>query len=262
MKATQERNRTEVTHLFEAALEMLPEEREAFLERACAGDAELRREVQSLLDADDEAGHFMDEPPTNVGEALAAHQAPGSTEPGGNSPPLTETALSQTELGLGRSVLGRYIFLNKLGSGGMGVVYRAKDLKLGREVAIKLLSSQLATNEMAKARFLREAQTASALDHLNICVLHDIGEEQGELFIVMALYEGETLNRRLKKGRVPVDEAIAILRQVLLGLEAAHRAGIVHRDIKPGNILITTAGTVKILDFGLAKLISDSQAQS
>src|SRR5262249_46054091 len=126
----------------------------------------------------------------------------------------------------------------------------------------KLLSSQLATNEMAKARFLREAQAASALDHLNICVLHDIGEEQGELFIVMALYEGETLNRRLKKGRVPVDEAIAILRQVLLGLEAAHRAGIVHRDIKPGNILITTAGTVKILDFGLAKLISDSQAEA
>ncbi len=162
---------------------------------------------------------------------------------------------------LGR-VLSHYRIEARLGSGGMGLVYRATDLKLGRAVAIKLLSRQFSTSEDAKVRFLREARAASALDHPNIGVLYDIGEEQGELFIVMALYEGETLKQRLEKGRFSVDEAIATLRQVLLGLEAAHRAGIVHRDIKPANILITSGGTVKILDFGLAKLIADSQAET
>jgi len=159
-------------------------------------------------------------------------------------------------------ILSHYRIEARLGSGGMGLVYRATDLKLGRAVAIKLLSRQFSTSEDAKARFLREARAASALDHPNIGVLYDIGEEQGELFIVMALYEGDTLKQRLEKGRLSVDEAIATLRQILLGLEAAHRAGIVHRDIKPANILITSGGTVKILDFGLAKLIADSQAET
>src|SRR5262249_10291557 len=113
-----------------------------------------------------------------------------------------------------------------------------------------------------KARFVREARAASALDHPNIATVHEIGEEDGELFIAMALHEGETVKHRLEKGRLTVDEALATLRQVLFGLEAAHRAGIVHRDIKPANILLTTNGTVKILDFGLAKLLSDSQAES
>ncbi len=159
-------------------------------------------------------------------------------------------------------ILSHYRIEARLGSGGMGLVYRATDLKLGRAVAIKLLSRQFSTSEDAKARFLREARAASALDHPNIGVLYDIGEEQGELFIVMALYEGDTLKQRLEKGRLSVDEAIATLRQILLGLEAAHRAGIVHRDIKPANILLTSGGTVKILDFGLAKLIADSQAET
>src|SRR5262249_4194254 len=100
------------------------------------------------------------------------------------------------------------------------------------------------------------------LDHPNIATVHEIGEAEGELFIVMALYEGETLGQLLEKGRLAVKEAVGVLRQVSLGLEAAHRAGIVHRDIKPANLLMTSSGTVKILDFGLAKLISDSQAQS
>src|SRR5215472_3190207 len=159
-------------------------------------------------------------------------------------------------------VLSHYRIEARLGSGGMGLVYRATDLKLGRPAAIKLLSRQFSTSDDAKARFLREARAASALDHPNIGVIHDIGEDQGELFIVMALYEGESLKQQLEKRRFSVDEAIGVLRQVLLGLEAAHRAGIVHRDIKPANVLITTGGTVKILDFGLAKLISDSQAES
>jgi len=144
----------------------------------------------------------------------------------------------------------------------MGVLYRATDLKLGRAVAIKLLARHLVSDETAKARFVREARAASALDHPNIATIYEIGEEEGELFIAMALYEGETLKQRLEKGRLGVQEALEVLRQAALGLEAAHRAGIVHRDIKPANVLITSTGTVKILDFGVAKLVSDSQAQT
>jgi len=158
-------------------------------------------------------------------------------------------------------VLSRYRLEERLGAGGMGVVYRATDIKLGRAVAIKLLARHLLSDETAKARFVQEARAASALDHPNIATVHDIGEEDGELFIVMALYEGETLGQRLQKGRLGVDEALALLRQVALGLEAAHGAGIVHRDIKPANILTTTTGTVKILDFGVAKLLGGSQSQ-
>src|SRR5215469_8238424 len=173
---------------------------------------------------------------------------------------LLPTAVTRDPLA-GR-ILSHYRLEERLGAGGMGVLYRATDLKLGRTVAIKLLARHLVSDEAAKARFVREARAASALDHPNIATIHEIGEENGELFIAMSLYEGETLKQRLEKGRVAVDETLNILRQVLLGLEAAHSAGIVHRDIKPANILVTSKGTVKILDFGLAKLISDSQAQT
>ncbi len=158
-------------------------------------------------------------------------------------------------------VLSHYRLEERLGAGGMGLLYRATDLTLGRAVAVKLLARQLVSDENAKARFVQEARAASALDHPNIATVYDIGEEAGELFIVMALYDGETLKQRLEKGRLRVDEAVEILRQVVLGLEAAHRAGIVHRDIKPANIVKTSSGTVKILDFGVAKLLGESQAQ-
>jgi serine/threonine-protein kinase len=144
----------------------------------------------------------------------------------------------------------------------MGMLYRAMDLKLGRAVAIKLLARHLVSDETAKARFIREARAASALDHPNIATIYEIGEADGELFISMALYEGETLEQRRERGPLSVQEAVDVLRQVALGLEAAHRAGIVHRDIKPANILITRAGTIKILDFGVAKLVTDSQVQT
>jgi formylglycine-generating enzyme required for sulfatase activity/dienelactone hydrolase len=159
-------------------------------------------------------------------------------------------------------VLSHYRLEERVGAGGMGVLYRATDLKLGRAVAIKFLARHLIGDETAKARFVREARAASALDHPNVGTVYDIAEAEGELFIAMALYEGETLKRRLEKGRLGVEEALEVLRQVSVGLEAAHRAGIVHRDIKPANVLITNTGTVKILDFGLAKLVSDSQAQT
>src|SRR5262249_4870291 len=129
--------------------------------------------------------------------------------------------------------LSRYRVDQRLAVGGMGVLYRATDLKLGRRVVIKILSQQLAGNEIARARFEREARAASALDHPNIAAVYDVGEERGELFIVMALYDGQTLEQRLKEGALPVDETVGFLKQIALGLEAAHRAGIVHRDIKP-----------------------------
>jgi serine/threonine protein kinase/Tfp pilus assembly protein PilF len=158
-------------------------------------------------------------------------------------------------------VLEHYRLEERLGAGGMGLLYRATDLALGRPVAIKLLARHLVSDETAKARFVQEARAASALDHPNIATVYDIGEQEGELFIVMALYDGETLKQRLEKGRLPVDEAVANLREVVLGLEAAHRAGIVHRDIKPANVFKTSSGTAKILDFGVAKLLGESQAQ-
>jgi len=158
-------------------------------------------------------------------------------------------------------ILSHYRLAERLGAGGMGLLYRGTDLTLKRTVAVKLLARHLVSDETAKARFIQEARAASALDHPNIATVYDIGEEDGELYIVMALYDGETLKQRLERGRLPVDEALGILRYVVLGLEAAHCAGIVHRDIKPANILRTSGGTVKILDFGIAKLLGESQAQ-
>jgi serine/threonine protein kinase/tetratricopeptide (TPR) repeat protein len=174
--------------------------------------------------------------------------------------PPGQTALSADPF-IGRILL-HYRLEEALAAGGMGVLYRATDLKLGRSVAIKLLARHLVSDEIAKARFVREARAASALDHPNIATVHEIGEEEGELFIAMALYEGETLKQRLEKGKLAVEEALDVLRQVAVGLEAAHLAGIVHRDIKPANLLMTSSGIVKILDFGLAKLISEPQAQT
>jgi TolB-like protein/Tfp pilus assembly protein PilF len=179
-----------------------------------------------------------------------------STSPGDTLP-----AASSIDPLVGR-VLSHYRLEERLGAGGMGLLYRATDLRLGRSVAIKLLARHLVSDETAKARFIREARSASALDHPNIATVHEIGEAEGELFIAMALYQGQTLGQRLEKGRLAVKEALDVLRQVALGLEAAHRAGIVHRDIKPANLLMTSSGTVKILDFGLAKLVSDSQPQT
>jgi serine/threonine-protein kinase len=143
----------------------------------------------------------------------------------------------------------------QLGAGGMGVVYEARDLNLDRTVALKFLPPDLTHNPEAKARFVREAKAASALDHPNICSIHEIGEAaDGRLFIAMACYEGQTLKEHIAGGPLPLPQVIDITRQVLQGLAKAHAQGIVHRDVKPANIFITTDGLVKILDFGLAKL--------
>ncbi len=146
-----------------------------------------------------------------------------------------------------------------LGAGGMGVVFRAVDEKLGRPVAIKFLTAER-SDQQARARFSREARAASALDHPNIGTVYEIGEADGAPFIVMALYEGETLRARLNRGPIPVAEVVAIARQLCAALAVAHAAGIVHRDLKPANVMLLADGTLKLLDFGLAKLTSTDES--
>ncbi len=152
------------------------------------------------------------------------------------------------------ATVSHYKILGELGGGGMGIVYRARDLKLDRIAALKFLSSRLSPDPSDKARFIREAKAASALDHPNICTIYEIDETAaGETFIAMAAYEGETLDKRIASGPLALPETIDIARQIASGLDAAHAKGIVHRDIKTGNIMVTNEGQVKILDFGLAK---------
>ena len=152
--------------------------------------------------------------------------------------------------------LSHYKVLEKLGGGGMGVVYKALDTKLNRHVALKFLPPELTRDDDARERFILEAQAASALDHPNICTIHEIdATPEGQQFIAMAYYEGETLKKRISQGPLPVDEALDVAIQIAQGLQKAHQAGIIHRDIKPANVMLTTDGFVKIVDFGIAKLL-------
>ncbi len=151
--------------------------------------------------------------------------------------------------------LGPYEILAPIGAGGMGEVYKARDTRLDRTVAIKVLPEHLAASPEFKARFEREAKAISQLNHPNICTLYDIGEQDGVGYLVMEYIEGETLAERLKRGALTLSEALEYGIQILDGLETAHRAGIVHRDLKPANVMLTKSG-VKLLDFGLARLIT------
>ncbi len=151
--------------------------------------------------------------------------------------------------------ISHYKILEKLGGGGMGVVYKAQDIKLKRTVALKFLPPELTREEEAKERFVHEAQSASALQHNNICTIHDIDDtDDGQMFICMDYYDGETLKKKIERGPLSVEEAIDITTQIARGLERAHEQKIVHRDIKPANLMVTSDGVVKIVDFGLAKL--------
>ena len=153
------------------------------------------------------------------------------------------------------TIVSHYRIVGKIGAGGMGVVYRAEDVKLGRQVALKFLPSELTADPEARKRFTQEARSASALDHSNICTIHEIDETPaGEIFIAMACYDGETLAERLRSGPLAVKDALATAIQACEGLARAHARGIVHRDIKPANLMITSDGAVKIMDFGIAKL--------
>jgi serine/threonine protein kinase len=160
------------------------------------------------------------------------------------------------------STISHYRILSQIGAGGMGVVYLAEDSRLHRKVALKFLPQTVAHDSAVKARFMLEAEAASALDHPNIATVYEVGEHDGEPFIAMAYYEGETLKQRLEHGRLPVSMVASIVEQVASGLTAAHAAGIVHRDLKPANILLRNDGQVKILDFGLAKMLAIEETRA
>src|SRR5688572_857648 len=156
--------------------------------------------------------------------------------------------------------LGPYEIVKPLGAGGMGEVYEARDTRLDRTVAIKVLPAELAQDAAARARFDREAKSIAALNHPNICALHDIGDADGHGFLVMERLEGETLQDRLQRGPLDVEHIVDYGIALADALDAAHSRGLIHRDLKPANVFITTRGVVKILDFGLAKSLQESDA--
>lgn len=235
--------------IFDEAIELEGEERSAYLDRACGEDVELRSETEALLHAFDT--HAADVAGLLEKLPLAARR------------PSDGRDTERGQAGRTGQHVAQYQIKEKLGGGGMGEVYRAIDTKLGRAVALKFLPQHLNEDSEAEARFLHEAKTASALDHANICTIHDIGEtEDGELFIAMAYYEGVTIEEKIAEGPLPIHEVIDYAMQTARGLDKAHAAEIVHRDIKPANLLVTPDGVVKILDFGVAKMAGVNLTQT
>jgi serine/threonine protein kinase len=222
-----------VRELYEAALEKSPEERRNFIDRQCAGDDELRKEVDALLNYGERAEHFIESAAFQMAaKSLAADSAMQS---------LT-----------GREI-GHYKIDSFIGAGGMGEVYRATDMRLNRTVAIKVLQPHVANRVEHQQRLQREAKAIAALNHPHICTLHDIGNYEGTDYLVMEYLEGETLADRLLRGPLSIEDVIKYSVQMTDALDKAHQRGLVHRDLKPSNVMLSPSGA-KLLDFGLAKL--------
>ncbi len=230
-----------IESIFQKALDADENRRERVLVDSCADDQALRREVESLLAQHKNAGEFMERP---------AFAAPAST----SLPPRPRSEDSHSAGIPAGTVIGHYRIVSKIGSGGMGVVYDAEDLKLGRNVALKFLPEEVARHPRALRRFRLEAQAASSLNHPNICTIHEVDEVDGLNFIVMELLEGQTLKQTIAGKLLPLESVIDFGVQIAGAIDAAHAKGVVHRDIKPANIFVIKQRRVKVLDFGLAKL--------
>lgn len=232
----------QIGQLYGEAAELAPEARAGYLAQACAGDESLRREVESLLAEEELVGDFMGAPALKDAAALVTKEVPGTL--------------------VGKQ-LGHYQLLTFIGAGGMGEVYAARDTRIGRKVAVKLLPATVARDVDRLRRFEQEARAVGMLNHPNILTIHDVGTHEGAPYLVSELLEGETLRERLKNGALPLHKAVDIALQITRGLAAAHDQGLVHRDLKPENLFLIQGwhngqagqdGRVKILDFGLAKL--------
>jgi serine/threonine protein kinase len=220
----------QVRNIFDGALEHTPDERSRFLDKVCANDQEVRREVESLLSSLDTAESFMEMPAVaKVADVIEAEQK---------------------NLETGRC-FGHYEIIRQIGAGGMGEVYLAKDKKLDRQVAVKILNEKFSQHESNLLRFVSEAKAASALNHPNILTIYEFGEAEDTHFIVSEFIEGKTMREIIRDSRLRLSEILDISIQITGALVAAHKAHLVHRDIKPENVMIRPDGYVKILDFGL-----------
>src|SRR2546425_3134915 len=231
----------QVEEVLQAALDRPPHERASFLNEACSTDEELRQEASSLIDAYDEAGDFIEEP-------AIAHDA-------------HVLISNHQQNNIGREI-GPYQIIERLGAGGMGEVYLAQDRRLDRQVALKILPAYFVSDEARLRRFQTEARAASALNHPNILTIHEVGEVDQLHFITTEFIDGQTLRELIAQEHLSLVEVLEIAIQVAEALTAAHAAGIVHRDIKPENIMRRRSGLVKLLDFGIAKLLEPPSSDS